>query len=232
MGYTNAYGIFTYSAVENTGNIGSYTQVWSAGSAAASPSISYLVGQLGNPGTISTTSTAQSDGNYVTGISTLSITNNVVSTYSATELNFDANLYYDSQSVATLFDDGAQIGQSYSAVVGGSSFAFLNVNGTAWHDYDLQTDYYVFAFDNSGDYYYNPFYFGDGGCDEDDEDGSDCALGSGGDGDYELTEAQLYLGSTIADQGNVPQDGSVPPFPDSLYDNFLESSTPPYPSSR
>jgi len=224
MGYTNANGVFTYSAVENTSNIGSYTQVWSVGTTAASPSISYLVGQLGNPGTISTTSTAQAEGDYVTGISTLSITNNYINTYSATELNYDANLYYDSGTVATLFDNGTQINQ-----LSGTYFAMMSGNANAWDDYDLQTDHYVDAFDDSG-VYYNPLYFGEDGCDGEIEDGTDCTLGSG-EGSYVLAEAELYLGSTIADQTNVPQNGSSPPCPSRLYDNFLESfAASPYPN--
>ncbi len=221
MGYTNANGVFTYSAVENTSNIGSYTQVWSVGTTAASPSISYLVGQLGNPGTISTTSTAQSEGDYVTGISTLSITNGYINTYSATELNYNANLYYDSGTVATLFDDEGQVSQE-----SGNYFAMMSGNTNAWDDYSLQTDHYVEAFDNSG-VYYNPLYFGEGGCDGDIEDGTDCTLGSGGEGAYVLAEAELYLGSTVAFQTDIPQDGSLALVSDSAYDSFFQSAQQP-----
>jgi hypothetical protein len=221
-GYTSATGTFTMTATENTGNIGSYTQVWSVGSLAASPSISYIVGQLGNTGTISTTSTAQAEGDYVTGISTLSINNGYINTYSSTELNYGANLYYDAGTVATLFDNGTQINQ-----LSGTSFAMMSGNANAWDDYDLQTDHYVEAFDNSG-VYYNPLYFGEDGCDGEIETGTDCTLGSG-EGSYVLAEAELYLGSTIADQEYIPQDGTVPAFPASLYDNFLGSSGLPNP---
>jgi len=86
----------------------------------------------------------------------------------------------------------------------------MSGNANAWDDYDLQTDHYVDAFDDSG-VYYKPLYFGEDGCDGKIEDGTDCTLGSG-EGSYVLAEAELYLGSTIANQSDVPQDGSLPAF--------------------
>ncbi|HZQ51412.1 MAG TPA: hypothetical protein VFB14_04395 [Bryobacteraceae bacterium] len=157
VGETDANGNFIYSMVEQTSNIGSYTQVWSVGSIHISPAISFMVGQLGTGGTISTTDTGQTTGGYVIGVSTISITNGNISTYSATELNATAGLYYDAQTVGTLYQDGTAILQGATAVSANGAAGAFSASAVAWDDYDLQTDHYVVAF-SVGEYYENPLY--------------------------------------------------------------------------
>jgi hypothetical protein len=220
VGQTDGNGSFTYTEVENSSQIGSYTEVWTVGQYTVSPSVSFLVGQLGNPGTISTTAMGQTSDSDITGVSTLSITNGVVSTYSATELNDTASLYYDSQTVATLFDDGTQVAQTSAYAYGGSASANLTANATAWDDYDLQTDHYAVAYFVSGGYYENPFdYDGEGACFD---DSGDCTFGSGGGDDYYVTVATIYLGSTVADQEYAPDNGNQAPLLGlDMYSSFL-----------
>src|SRR5581483_5070511 len=217
VGKTDANGKFSYSMVEQTSNIGSYTQVWSVGSIHISPAISFMVGQLSTGGTISTTDTGQTTGGYVTGVSTISITNGNISTYSATELNDTASLYYDAQTVGTLYQDGTAILQGITPVSANAAAETFNAAAMAWDDYDLQTDHYAVAFFLVGASYENPLYLGDGSCND---ASSDCTIGLGG-GVYWLEAATIYLGSTLADQTNVPNDGSVP-----LVDDSFLSSLP------
>jgi hypothetical protein len=221
MGTTDGNGNFTYVAVEQTSSIGSYTQVWTVGNITASPALSYIVGQLGSTGTVTTTDTGQTTDGNMDGYSTLSINNGVVSAYSETDLDYTSSLYYDSSTVATLFDEGSQVNQLVSGVSSGSTNLTMTANATAWHDYDLQTDHYAVAYLVSGGYYVNPLYWGDS-CEE---DSGDCSIDSAGDDagdyDYEITADFIYMGSTLADQMYIPQDGSSP-LPDvSVYGSFL-----------
>lgn len=87
MGSTDAYGNFTSTGVEQTGNIGTYTQVWSVGGVQAGSALSFVVGQLGAGGAVTTTEIGQTPDGHLEGVSSLSITNGVVSTYSATLLD-------------------------------------------------------------------------------------------------------------------------------------------------
>lgn len=91
--------------------------------------------------------------------------------------------------------------------------------------YDLQTDHYVFAFIAYGDGFENPYYFGDGGCDESQ---SDCTIG-GGYGPLFIAVESIYVGSTLAHQLDIAMDGSVPALDYTLYDNFFTSVPPQYP---
>ena len=86
-----------------------------------------------------------------------------------------------------------------------------------WDDYDLQTDHYIVAFLFYNGYFENPLYFSEGGCGD---ANSDCTIG-GDNGIYWIEAASIYLGSTLADQTNIPQNGTVPALNDALYDNFL-----------
>jgi hypothetical protein len=228
MGYTDASGHFTLTGVEQTANIGSYTQVWSVAGTAITPAISFVVVQLGSGGTVTTTDIGQTSDGSLAGISVLSIASGTVSTYSATELYGDANLYYDAQTAGTLSQDGAVIAQGQSPISAGLAGGTLSAAALAWATYDLQTDHYavVPGFLYSDGYYQNTLYLGDGSCDD---ASSDCTIGLGG-GIFWVEVASIYVGSTLADQTNVPQDGSLPPFNQSLYDTFLASSQPPYPT--
>lgn len=218
FGNTDVYGNLTVDYVEQTSDIGSYTQVWSVGNVQATAAVSFVVGQFGTTGTVTTTDLGQTSDGHMEGVSSLSITNGVVSTYSATTLDYTASLYYDSDTVATLFDEGAQVSQA-TTPVNVSTAAGLSANATAWHDYDLQTDHYAIAYFISGGYYENPFYWGNS-CDA---ETGDCTVDSGGGYAYWITAAAIYMGSTLADQTNVPQDGSLPPFSDQSVWGILQS---------
>ncbi len=212
--------------VEQTANIGSYTQIWSIGSMRISPALSFVVGQLGSGGTVSTTDIGQTSDGSLIGISTISVTNGTVSTYSATELDATASLYYDAQTVGTLYQDGTAILQGVSPVTANAAGGTMSASATAWDDYDLQTDHYAVAFFVSGAYFENPLYLGDGSCDD---ASSDCRIGLGG-GVYWLEAASIYVGSTLAHQTDVPQDGSTALVSDSAYNSFLSSAPQPVPS--
>jgi hypothetical protein len=118
--------------------------------------------------------------------------------------------------VGTLNQDGSAIAQSVSAgdyLADGS----LTVAATAWANYILQTDHYVIAFFGYGGYY-NPFYYSEGSCD----DGSgDCTIG-GSYGPLFGVAASIYLGTTIADQLDVPSqyDSSILSKPKGLPGNI------------
>jgi hypothetical protein len=222
MGNTDVYGNYTITGMEQTGDIGTYTQVWTVGGVQAASAISFVVGELGTGGTVTTTEIGVTADGHLEGISSLSITNGVVSTYSATALDYTASLYYDSNTVATLFDEGSAISQAVTPITT-STAAALSANATAWHDYDLQTDHYAVAYFVSGAYFANPLYWGNSCYVET----GDCSINGGGIYAYWVTAAAIYVGSTVADQTNVPSDASLPAFDLSAYDGFLASSQPP-----
>ncbi len=223
FGSTDSSGHLTVDYVEQTNNVGSYTQVWSVGNVQATPAVSFVVGQFSATGTVTTTDVGQTSDGHLEGVSSLSITNGVVSTYSATTLDYTASLYYDSDTVATLFDEGVQVKQT-PMPINSSTAISLSANATAWHDYDLQTDHYAIAYFLNGGYYENPLYWGSSCYDET----GDCTINGSGGYAYWITAAAIYVGSTLADQGYVPQDGSLPPFDLSAYNGLLSSSQPPY----
>jgi hypothetical protein len=189
FGNTDSYGRLVINYVEQTGNIGSYTQVWSVGGIQASPAVSFMVGQLGG-GTVSTTELGVTTDGHVVGVSTLSIANGSAATYSATELDYTASLYYDAGTVGTLYEEGTPI-RSGSASNSGLADGYMSAPATAWKDYDLQTDHYVIAYIPYGIYFENPFYYQDGSCGD---VSSDCTFGPGG-GIYYVTAASIYLGA-------------------------------------
>jgi len=222
VGQTDANGNFTYTIVEQTSNIGSYTQVWSVGAVQLSPAISFMVGQLGTGGTISTTGMGQTSDGSVTGISTIAISNGTVNTYSATELDYTAQAYYDAYTIGTLYDEGQPVTSGQSYVTVGTADGTLSAAAKAWDDFTLQTDHYAVAFFISGGLYENPLYFGDGSCDD---ASSDCTMGPV-NGAFWIEAATIYLGSTVADQTDVPDDGSSPLADDSFLD-ILPGAGPP-----
>jgi hypothetical protein len=152
--------------------------------------------------------------------------NGTISTYSTTELDYTASVYYDAKTVGTLSQEGTTIAQVVNPGAIGAAAGSLSATAIAWDDYDLQTDHYVVAFFISGGYFENPLYYGDGSCDD---ASSDCTIGEGG-GVYWVTAASIYLGSTLAHQTNVPQDGSIALVSDSAYNSFLSSAPQPIPS--
>ncbi len=224
VGATDANGNFTYATVEQTSNIGSYTQIWSVGGVQITPAISFVVGQLGG-GTVSTTDIGETPDGHVEGISTISITNGTASAYSVTELDYTAQLYYDAYTVAGIYDNGQLVASGQSSVGAGAEGGSLSATASAWDIYTLQTDHYVVAFLLYGDYYQNPLYY-EGYASGEDSSG-DLTFGSGG-GAFYIVEAPLYLGSTIADQLYVPQDGNNIPLPDdSVFNSFVDSVPQP-----
>jgi hypothetical protein len=204
IGQTDATGYFVTSGVETASAIGTYTDIYSVGNVQVSSAISYVVGQLGGGGTVSTTSIGQTSDGSVTGISYLSIADGTVNTYSATELDDYASAHYDTETVGTLSQDGSVVAQVDNPG-GYLAEGALTAVATAWANYTLQTDHYVVAFFLNGGWY-NPFYYSDGSCDD---GSSDCTIG-GSYGPLYVTVASIYIGSTIADQLDVPQyDSSV-----------------------
>ena len=221
FGYTNAYGTFAINGVEQTSEIGNYTQVWSVGGVQVTSAVSFMVGQLGG-GTVSITDVGETSDGHVAGVSTVSVANGTATTYSATELDYTASLYYDAGTSGTLYEDGTAI-RSGSASGSGLADGYMSAPATAWDDYDLQTDHYVVAYIPYGVYFENRFYYQDGSCGD---VSSDCTFGPGG-GVYYVVAASIYLGSTLAHETNVPQDGSAPIADYSAYNSFLQSIPPP-----
>jgi len=219
FGNTDAYGNRIIDYVEQSANIGSYTQVWSVGSTQASPAVSFTIGQLGTGGIVSTSDLGQTSDGSVSGVSTISITNGSVSTYSVTELDYTAQSYYDAYTVATLRDYGNTVASGQSYVTPGAAGGTLSASANAWDDYTLETDHYAVAFLVSGGYQ-NPLYFSEGSGD----DSSGDVLFEPGGGALYITAASIYIGSTIADQTAVPQDGSLPISDDSYLNSFLSTS--------
>ncbi len=224
VGQTDNNGTYTTSGVEQTAWIGSYTQVWSVGNNQASPALSFLVGQINSGGTLTTTSVGQTSDGSVVGISSVSVANGVATTYSATEMQYNASLYYDAQTVGTLYEGGNQVQQGYdyrNGTAGGS----LSYSATPWNDYSLQTDHYAVAYLVSGGYYENPLYYQDGSCGD---GSSDCTYWPDSGGALYITAATIYLGSTLTDQTAVPQDGSLT-FDDNIdgVGSILPGRTPP-----
>lgn len=223
VGQTDDYGNFTLTGIQQSTDIGSFTQVWSVGGVTLSPALSFVVGDLGT-GTLSATSLGETADGHLEGVSTLAINNGVISTYSATALDYTASLYYDSDTVATLFDEGNPIAQS-EAPVDTNTATSLSANANAWDDYDLQTDHYAVAFFVSGGYYENPLYWGNSCYAE----SGDCSIDGGGSYAFYVEAAFIYVGSTLADQSYVPPDEAAPAFDLSAYDGFLASANPPLP---
>ena len=87
-------------------------------------------------GTVTTTNIGQTPDGHLEGVSMRSITNGVVSTYSATNLDSTASLYYDSDTVATLFDNRTQVKQTVTPI-NSNTVADMSATATAWDDYDV-----------------------------------------------------------------------------------------------
>src|SRR5271166_2767740 len=220
---TDYSGNFSVSGVQSPSSTGIYTQVWSVGGSRATPSVSFVVGQLGAGGSISTTDLGETSDGHVEGISTLTINNGTVNTYSETALDYAASLYYDAGTVGTLYEEGSAV-RTGSASASGAAGGYLSAPASSWDDYDLQTDHYVVAYLVYGTSFDNPLYYQAGSCGD---VSSDCNFVQGG-GSYYIAVASIYLGSTLADQTNVPQDGNnIPLVADSAYNSFIQYVPPP-----
>jgi hypothetical protein len=224
FGPTDGSGNFSRSGVQVASNEGTYTQVWSVGGIAATPAITFTVSQPGGGGTVTVSELGETSDGNIQGVSTVSITNGAITTYSATELDAAAQYWYDSGAVYALFDNGSEV-QTNTVAGGGIASGSMYATANEWDDYNVQTDHYVIAFFVEGYGYYNPYGYEEGSCDDD----GDCTIGSGGGAIY-LEAAWIYLGSTIADQTYVPQ-GVIPLLAtDSDYDQFLSSAPSPQPT--
>ena len=226
FGSTDSYGHAVVTYVEQTGNIGSYTQVWSVGSTQVTPAVSFLVGALGT-GSVSTTDLGQTPDGHIEGVSTISITNGTVNTYSVTELDYSAQAYYDAYTVAGIYDEGKLVTSGQSNISAGAAGGTLSAPAKAWDDYTLQTDHYAVAFLVYGSYYENPFYYAPA---PNDDGSTGDVIFDPGSGAFYIAAASIYVGSTIADQISVPQDGSVPLVADTAYNSFLQTAPQPLPS--
>lgn len=220
LGQTDPSGrlVLTYQA--NVNWVGTYTQIWSVGNQMASPALTFLIGQTGTEGTLTTTTIAATPDSSIVGVSSISIANGSATTYSFTEESYNASLYYDVQTVATLSDNGNVIQQA-SDYQNGSAGGYLSNAAAEWHEFSLQTDHYVVAYLISGGYFQNPYYFQSGYCDE----SGDCTYGPGG-GVFYITAASIYLGSTLANQVAIAPDGSIP-FNDDISNILPGERTPP-----
>jgi hypothetical protein len=221
FGNTDAYGNLVITYVEQISNIGSYTQVWSVGGVQAATAISFVIGQFGD-GTLYSTDLAQSSTGQIQGVLSLSIANGNVTTYSATEFDYQTSLYYDAGAFKTLYEDGSVV-RSASASGGGTAGGNLSYPASTWADYTIATDHYATAYFVSGGFYYNPYYFQSGTCED---YSSDCTFVSGS-GDLYISTALIYLGSTATEHTNVAIDGSDVPLSDNdAYTGFMEKVPP------
>lgn len=200
IGQTDGAGRFQASGAQGAGAVGTYTDVYSVGSVQAQPALTYVVAAAGGVGWIATGETGQTPNGSVDGFSYLSISNgSSVYTYSATYFGYSTSAYYNTQTVATLYQDGQPIRQAM-AIDPSDAQGSLTATAAPLSDYTLQTDHYVLALVPIGGSFYNPSYFGDGSCDD---ASSDCSIGIG-NGPILVIAASIYLGSTVADQTAVP----------------------------
>jgi len=204
IGATDPTGHFQIIGTETASQTGTYTDVYSVGNAQASPTISYVVAQSSGISWVATGERGSTPDGHVSGFTYLSISNgSSIWTSSTTYLDYAASAYYDTQTVATLYQNGQAIQQG---VANGSSSASGSLSATAvpWNDYTLQTDHYVVAFFPIGFDFYNPFYLGDGSCVY---ASSDCSIGIGS-GPILVIAASIYLGSTLGDLMAMPGFGN------------------------
>lgn len=86
------------------------------------------------------------------------------------------------------------------------------------------TDHYATAYILNGGFYYNPYYFQSGSCDD---YNTDCTFVPGG-GYLYISTALIYLGSTATEHTNVAIDGSDVPLSDNdAYTGFMDKVPPP-----
>jgi hypothetical protein len=82
----------------------------------ATPALTFMVGQLGSGGTITTASIGQTSDRAVTDVSTISITNGTATAYSITELDHTVSSYYDAYTTAGLYEEGNLVQSAASNV--------------------------------------------------------------------------------------------------------------------
>lgn len=149
----------------------------------------------------------------VIGISSIAyIDENHISTYSATEVDYETAAYYDTYVETCLYQDGSQVSCANQTSSPGASAAggYLNVAIAAGPHYQLQTNHYLvapFAYVSAGvNYYYNPYGYGyasDGGGYTID----DSVYWTAGAAVY-IGYADIYLGSTGVDAYTPPTEFS------------------------
>ncbi|HXE14747.1 MAG TPA: hypothetical protein VN633_21655, partial [Bryobacteraceae bacterium] len=179
-------------------------------------------GQLGD-GTLISTELATNSTGQILGVSSVSIANGIVTSYSATEFDYQTSLYYDAGAVATMYEDGTPV-RSASDSGGPAAGGNLSFPATLWKDYTLATDHYATAYILNGGFYYNPYYFQSGSCDD---YNTDCTFVPGG-GYLYISTALIYLGSTATEHTNVAIDGSDVPLSDNdAYTGFMSRVSKP-----
>ena len=199
VGVTDGHGHFAFTE-QRLSSRATRTELWSVGSAEASPSISYVParsGPLGEVIAIPVGNLRDRDGMAISVISTFRGT---VTTYAVIQLSYPTSLYYDVRAESTIYQEGQPI---KAATVDGWARAsqLLQAPTIDMQDYLFQTSEYAVAF-FGGSEFYNPRQFADGSC-----FGikSDCRIVPLG-GATRVTKAAILLGATGADQTAIPRD--------------------------
>jgi hypothetical protein len=109
-----------------------------------------MVGQLGSR-TVATTDLGATGDGSVSGVSTISISNGAVSTYSATELDYKAQAYYNAYTVAGIYDEGNLVKTGQSQISAGAAGGYLSTPANAWDDYTLPSGIQAKALNYDGD---------------------------------------------------------------------------------
>lgn len=188
LGMTDASGSLIITGVMDDSTIGDWTEVVFVGGVDGSPfPLDFAVNPAGTQPTYLAVA-------GVTAIAYLDESN--ISTYSATETNYQLAAYYDSYVESYLYQDGNQIAWGSADSGSGNSIAYgyLNQPVSPGSYYQIWTNHYLVApqiFYDGGYYYYNPDGFGfiDGG-------GSDNETYVPVGGSIYVTDAYIYLGST------------------------------------
>ncbi len=169
-------------------------------------------------------------GQSVAGVSVISVANGAAETYSATELDYVASLYYGTYSAGYLFENQNQI-RAGSATGRAIADGYMSAPSVSLSDYQLETDHYLiasYAFtDGGGDEFSNPYGFGflPGGY------GGNATYGPSGGPAYVVTQ-YLYLGTTIVAELDGPDDPTTIPSPDDSYLNEGDSFANTTPDQR
>jgi len=191
LGNTDASGHLTINGTETDADIGDWTEIVYVGGVHASPALAYSVSPQGTePSYLA-----------VLGVSVVAyLDESHLSTYSATETNYQLAAYYDSHVESYLYSDGNQIASGSADSGFGQTIAsgFLNEPASVGSHYQLLTNHYLIApqIVYAGSiYYYNPYGFGyldDGSTD-------DQTIYDPIGGAVYLTSAYLFLGTTGID---------------------------------
>ena len=148
----------------------------------------------------------------VVGVSEILSSTNAseIDTYSATELSYDASLYYGAYVEGYLFDNGTQIAAG-SAQDQQNAYGYISKPLTVGDTYEIDSYHYLVASyaytDGGGNYFYNnPDQFTSG------EGGTGGSTFYPGGGDTYVSTEYIYLGSTaVAISSAPPQISNIYP---------------------